>query len=215
MPRMCGETVHWKRNLSRPGETRTRWVPRWRQMPRRERLWRFHFRNDPMARVGTPKWLETAFASTTHFQSAFGGVFYGHCFPLAAEVGCFYSFYNNLSRAGEKRGPFWWKSRFSTKNRANVADTTNHNQREKWAFSGENTKNRLTAPIFQAQLSNMISISLFRIGFVFSNGFWLKKGPTLPSGRELYSLPDGREYHFYFTISNQQGPLDQLLVKNH
>ena len=50
-------------------------------------------------------------------------------------------------------------------------------QEEKGSFSGKNTKNRLTAPIFWAQLSNMIWTSLFPIGFVIPNGFWMKKGP--------------------------------------
>ena len=67
-------------------------------------------------------------------------------------------------------------------------------QGEKGSFLGENTKNRLPALIFQAQISNMIWISLFPIGFEVSNGFWLKKGPSHPLGRELYSLPDGRDF---------------------
>ena len=73
----------------------------------------------------------------------------GHCIPLAAEVGYFYSFYNNITRSREKRGPFWMKIQILDSKPCKCGRDKENKIKEKRGFlGGESTKNRLTAPIF-------------------------------------------------------------------
>ena len=77
-------------------------------------------------------------------------------FPWLQKGAVFTHFTTTFSRRERKGAPFGWKSRFWTKNPANAGETKKTKTRRKGSFSGESTKNRLPAPIFRAQLSNMI-----------------------------------------------------------
>ena len=64
----------------------------------------------------------------------------------------------------ERKGPFWMKIQILDSKICkfvNLWETKKHNQGEKGAFLGQNTKNWLPAPIFWTQLSNVIWISFF------------------------------------------------------
>ena len=128
----------YKRNLSRPGETCTRWVSMWWQMPRRRKLWRFF----TSIMIQLHEWghqndLNQPSQAQGIFNLAVVAYFGGIAFPWLQKWAVYTHFTTTSPRRERKAAPFWWKSRFWTKNPANAGETKKTKSRRKGVFFGQ------------------------------------------------------------------------------